>query len=181
VEFLDTGCCDLYEELQVKWITDYEGRVIIVYDISSLSTFHSAEQLLLLTKGILTNSLRQSPDAPPRTIALVGNKTDKCKVRAVPEEEGRQLARDYGAIFLETSAKYNTGIVEFLNCLLNQMGEEEPATVLKNLQKVGMPSDNRVSYCIAVEEKRDLEMGKSGHRNVPLPWLWWWVCGSRTK
>lgn len=40
-------------------------------------------------------------------VVLVGNKTDLHQERAVPTEEGRQLAESWKAKFLETSAKQN--------------------------------------------------------------------------
>lgn len=41
-------------------------------------------------------------------IVLVGNKTDLHMERMISSEEGRRLAEDWKAVFLETSAKQNS-------------------------------------------------------------------------
>jgi Ras-related protein Rab-18 len=43
---------------------------------------------------------------------IVGNKTDKENDRQVSRQEGEQLARKMGTLFIETSAKANTGVEE---------------------------------------------------------------------
>ena len=49
---------------------------------------------------------------------LVGNKTDLHQERAVTFEEGKRLAENWKAIFLETSAKQNESVDEiFLKIL----------------------------------------------------------------
>jgi GTPase SAR1 family protein len=43
---------------------------------------------------------------------IVGNKTDKENDRQVSRQEGEQFARKMGTLFIETSAKVNTGVEE---------------------------------------------------------------------
>lgn len=43
-------------------------------------------------------------------LALVGNKIDLEGERVVKKEEGEKLAKEFGAIFFETSAKANINI-----------------------------------------------------------------------
>ena len=54
-------------------------------------------------------------------IVLVGNKSDLHNDRSVSVEEGKALAREMKAIFLETSAKENQVSNETLICELNEM------------------------------------------------------------
>jgi len=41
---------------------------------------------------------------------LIGNKSDWTDKRAVPEEQGHELADELGIRFMETSAKNNEGV-----------------------------------------------------------------------
>ena len=43
---------------------------------------------------------------------LIGNKSDWVEKKAVTEEQGRELANEFGIRFLETSAKVNDGVEE---------------------------------------------------------------------
>ena len=54
-------------------------------------------------------------------IVLVGNKSDLHNDRSVSVEEGKALAREMKAIFLETSAKENQVSINILNSPPNKM------------------------------------------------------------
>ena len=43
---------------------------------------------------------------------LIGNKSDWSDKRVITEEQGRDLARELGIRFMETSAKVNEGVEE---------------------------------------------------------------------
>jgi Ras-related protein Rab-8A len=43
---------------------------------------------------------------------LIGNKSDWVDKKAVTEEQGRELANEFGIKFMETSAKINEGVEE---------------------------------------------------------------------
>jgi Ras-related protein Rab-2A len=76
----------------------YRGAAgaLLVYDITRRETFdHLASWL---------EDARQHAN-PNMTIMLIGNKSDLNHRRAVSTAEGEQFAREYGLIFLETSAK----------------------------------------------------------------------------
>uniref|UniRef100_A0A672PWR2 Ras-related protein Rab-37-like n=1 Tax=Sinocyclocheilus grahami TaxID=75366 RepID=A0A672PWR2_SINGR len=45
-------------------------------------------------------------------IMLLGNKSDMASARAIRRDEGEKLAREYGVIFLETSAKTGLNVDE---------------------------------------------------------------------
>jgi len=74
---------------------------LLVYDITVRDTFQSM-------KGWLDEILHHSD--PNITIILIGNKCDIQDKRVVPRSEGEQFAKDYGLLFLETSAKKATNI-----------------------------------------------------------------------
>ena len=133
--------------------------------------------------------------APAIPIALVGNKTDKLVAREVPEVVGRQMAHEYGALFLETSAQ-DDSVVVFKNLVIRLLKEmravREVTPILKQPQAYSTQSTLRAWYhntsnkrAALVENEKDLEIGDSrelDHREVS--WLrtcWYpisfWMCG----
>ena len=184
---LDTGCCESFKRARTQWIKN-SGAFIFVYDTSRLSSLYYIQELL-------SDIHQQCLIAPAIPIALVGNKTDKLVAREVPEVEGRQLAQEYGALFLETSAQGDL-VVVFKNLvirLLKEMRAVRRATpVLKQPQTYWTQSTLRAWYHntsnkrgAPVENEKDLEIGDSrelDHREVS--WLrtcWYpisfWMCG----
>lgn len=57
-------------------------------------------------------------------IVLVGNKTDLHQERAVSFDEGKRLAEQWKAVFVETSAKQNESVDEIFLQLLNLIEKE---------------------------------------------------------
>jgi hypothetical protein len=149
------------------------------------------------TKARLRDAHAIFPRIP---IALVGNKTDKEVAREVSEKDGRQMAKDYGAGFFETSARDNKGIDDPFIYLLEKiravrdvpsLASEESATTLKSPQTDRIQWILHVWYAIQTsisngrgrptENEKDLEMGESGelhHREVSWwHWIHLLVCG----
>ena len=58
-------------------------------------------------------------------IILVGNKSDLESNRAVPSEEGRKLAQNYGVKYFESSSKNNNNISVVFSSLLDSMMAKE--------------------------------------------------------
>jgi len=54
---------------------------------------------------------------------LVGNKIDNIYNRKVTEEEGEELARKHGMMFIETSAKEKIGVNEAFEEVVNKVIE----------------------------------------------------------
>ena len=54
---------------------------------------------------------------------LVGNKIDNIYNRAVTEQEGEELARKHGMMFIETSAKEKIGVNEAFEEVVNKVIE----------------------------------------------------------
>lgn len=54
---------------------------------------------------------------------LVGNKIDNIYNRVVTEEEGEELARKHGMMFIETSAKEKIGVNEAFEEVVNKVIE----------------------------------------------------------
>ena len=58
-------------------------------------------------------------------IILVGNKSDLHNERCVTVEEGRKLAKEMKAVFLETSAKENQNVADIFTSAITEMDKEE--------------------------------------------------------
>ena len=85
----------LYKDAQV---------VILVYDITVKESFNEI-------KDYWYNQVKEN--CPTNTIiCLAGNKCDLFEREAVTEEEGKELAKEMGAIFKLTSSKEKVGINE---------------------------------------------------------------------
>jgi len=58
-------------------------------------------------------------------IILVGNKSDLHNDRCVTLEEGKKLAREMKAVFLETSAKENQNVTDIFTSAISEMEKED--------------------------------------------------------
>ena len=58
-------------------------------------------------------------------IVLVGNKSDLHNDRCVSVEEGKKLAREMKAVFLETSAKENQNVTDIFTSVITEMEKED--------------------------------------------------------
>lgn len=59
-------------------------------------------------------------------MVVVGNKADAKKDRAVSKEEGKALADEFGAAFLEVSAKENSKIKDAFETLVRKVTTKNP-------------------------------------------------------
>ena len=102
--------------------------VIVVYDITSRHTFTELNFWFESTKEIINDNI---------VMGIIGNKSDLFLKEEVKEEEGRQLAKEKGYDFIQTSAKNATIFCEFLEKLvkkylgLENEEEEDKITKLK--------------------------------------------------
>ncbi|KAJ2987107.1 hypothetical protein NUW58_g4686 [Xylaria curta] len=94
------------------WISRSQG-IILVYNITERDSFTNIEFLVKHVISVKswypvvdTASLR--PERLP--IMIVGNKNDLPTIRQVSPEEGRNLAKEQGCMFIETSAKQNMNV-----------------------------------------------------------------------
>jgi small GTP-binding protein len=94
LEILDTAGQDDYQTMLDMWINFGQG-FLLVYAINDRESFDwlnkRRDRILKIKKG----------SCP---IVMVGNKCDLEEERVVSEEEGKELAKQWGALFIETSA-----------------------------------------------------------------------------
>ena len=104
----DTAGQEKYRSLTMIFYKDAK-IAILVYDITRRETF---EQI----KKYWYEQVKQT--SPPDIIlAIVGNKCDLFDIEQVKEEEGKEFAKEIGAIFKLTSCSDNIGIQELFKAI----------------------------------------------------------------
>ncbi|XP_056646280.1 GTP-binding protein Rheb homolog isoform X1 [Diorhabda carinulata] len=112
LKLVDTAGQDEYSIFPSQYSIDVHGYVL-VYSITSTKSFDVVkaihEKLLDIT----------GKEHVP--VVLVGNKTDLHLERTIPTEEGKRLAEEWRATFLETSAKQNASVSDIFHVLLMEI------------------------------------------------------------
>ncbi|XP_023786370.1 ras-related protein Rab-17 [Cyanistes caeruleus] len=120
-EIWDTAGQEKYQSVSHLYYRDAHAA-LLVYDIANKQTLSRAKLWLEeLEKRFLPNEI---------VIALVGNKTDLATEREVTTEEGEELARTKGLLFMETSAKSNHQVNDVFMAVVQELlrREEEKAS-----------------------------------------------------
>jgi small GTP-binding protein len=95
LQLWDTAGQERFRSLIPAYIRD-SSVAIVCYDITNRASFLNTEQWIDDVRSERGNDV---------VIMLVGNKTDVQERRQVSAEEGQAKAKDYGVLFIETSAK----------------------------------------------------------------------------
>lgn len=95
LQLWDTAGQERFRSLIPSYIRD-SSVAIVVYDITNRASFLNTEQWIEDVRS------ERGSDV---VIMLVANKTDLQEKRQVSAEEGEKRARDWGVMFIETSAK----------------------------------------------------------------------------
>lgn len=135
MEILDTAGQDEYTPLRETFMPSGDG-FLLVYSIVDDQTLEELrgirEQILRVHKDrkvihtevvfkISINCFEQVP------MVVIGNKVDMAKTdRAVSKEEGKSLADEFGASFLEVSAKDNSKIKDAFETLVKKIIAKNP-------------------------------------------------------
>ncbi|KAF2885491.1 hypothetical protein ILUMI_20641 [Ignelater luminosus] len=139
LKLVDTAGQDEYSIFPLQYTIDVHGYVL-VYSVTSTKSFEVVQliydKLLDITGKVRrTNKGEQSCFGVP--IVLVGNKTDLHMERRISAEEGKKLAQDWNAIFLEASAKQNTSVSDIFH------------TLLLEIEKADTKSNDKSNCCIS--------------------------------
>jgi len=124
----------------------YKGAkgLIIVYDITSLSSFKKCETLYQRAKE------QALPDC---VLTLVGNKSDLSHLRAVNYDDALAFAQERNMDFYETSALSNLNVETTLKGMVNKIYAQSDSDVENEFQKptrifsANPNHDNRENYC----------------------------------
>lgn len=82
---------------------------IVVYDITSSSSFDKAYEMLSRLRCYGKNEMVKM---------IIGNKCDLCHLRQVSIADGDKFAKSHSIRFMETSALYSTNVEEAFMCML---------------------------------------------------------------
>jgi GTPase KRas protein len=96
LDILDTAGQEEYSSMQDQWMREGKG-FILVYAINNRSTFDEVQAF--------RDKILRTKDAESVPMVLAGNKCDLKDDRQVTQEEGQNLAAQWGCPFLECSAK----------------------------------------------------------------------------
>ncbi len=117
VEILDTAGQEAYAPLRETFMHTGDG-FMLVYSITD-------DQTLEELRDIRDQILRVHRDRKV-PMMVVGNKVDLEGDRAVSKEEGNQLANEFGADFMEVTAKEDYKVKESFNELLRAILSKNP-------------------------------------------------------
>lgn len=109
---VDTAGQDEYGTFPPEYSVDVNGYVL-VYSIDSPHSFEVCRHIHVKLMDLIGGS-----NVP---IILVGNKSDLQSDRRVSSEEGRKLAEEMKAVFLETSAKENQNVEEIFRKVIDKI------------------------------------------------------------
>ncbi|KYQ99923.1 Ras GTPase [Tieghemostelium lacteum] len=127
LDILDTAGQEEYSAMRDQYIRSGRG-FLIVYSIVSRPSFEAVTSF--------RDQILRVKDIATYPIVIIGNKADLDKERKVTAMEGKELARSFGAPFLETSAKSRVNVEESFFTLVREIkkwnqnpenGEEQPA------------------------------------------------------
>ncbi|XP_073775060.1 ras-related protein Rab-37 [Danio rerio] len=102
LQIWDTAGQERFRSVTHAYYRDAQA-LLLLYDITSKSSFDN-------TRAWLTEIHEYAQDDV--VIMLLGNKSDMSSSRVIRREDGEKLAREYGVIFLETSAKTGLNVDE---------------------------------------------------------------------
>jgi len=117
VSLVDTAGQDEYTIFPPEYSANIHGYVL-VYSIDSSKSY----EVCKILHEKLTDLMGGNTSVP---LVLVGNKCDLLNDREVSTDEGRKLAEQMKAIFLETSAKNNQGVSDVFHRALAEMEKQE--------------------------------------------------------
>ena len=92
----------------------YEGTngLIVTYDVTSRKTFDEVQTWIDEARNRSGKNV---------SIVLVGNKSDLDDMRVVSKAEGREIAKQNDALFIETSARENENVRETFHLLVRDV------------------------------------------------------------
>lgn len=122
-EIIDTAGQDEYSILNSKHFIGIHGYML-VYSVASKASFDMI--------GVIRDKILQHTGHTWLPIIIVGNKCDlRPEQRQVTVEEGKKLAADWNAAYIEASARYDENVTQAFQNLIIQVekGEkpDEPA------------------------------------------------------
>ena len=132
IQVWDTAGQDRFRSITKNYYKGAHG-IILIYDITENKSFENV-------KNWMNQIKEEVPDKV--TIVLVGNKKDDEEHRKVTTEQGESMAKEFGVMFFECSAKTGENIDGIFNDLVKKVVENfsksvESGQKLKNKKRKG--------------------------------------------
>jgi Ras-related protein Rab-6A len=126
LQLWDTAGQERFRSLIPSYIRD-SSVAVIVYDVTNRASFLSVNRWLEEVKN------ERGEDV---ILVLVGNKTDQTERRQVSTEEGEAKAKEYGIMFMETSAKAGFNVKALFRKIASVLPGMENVPEPTNMQMV---------------------------------------------
>ena len=111
LQLWDTAGQERFKSLIPSYVKD-SSVAVICYDITNADTFTSVKTWVDNAKSMRGEEV---------VLFIAGNKSDLADQRAVSEEEGKNLAKELGASFFETSAKSGENVKTLFDDLAKKL------------------------------------------------------------
>ena len=154
LRLFDTGGQKRFENITEHYQSSSTDGLVVVFDITNISTFERAETLIRRAREI-------SPLGDSLPILLVGNKIDLARMRCVSLSKVNTLIQNESCAYIETSAKEDQKVEEIFRTILDLILETQ---------------------CLEVEEEV-VEFSVNNHKTHSknfktriLEWLLWFNC-----
>lgn len=123
LQLWDTAGQERFRSLIPNYIRD-SSVAVIVFDVTNKQTYTSLDKWIEDVRNERGTSV---------VVAVVGNKIDKADERCISREDAEAKAKQYGAIYHETSAKTGAGVKELFKEIAAVISNDKnpPAEVRK--------------------------------------------------
>jgi len=140
LQLWDTAGQERFRSLIPSYIRD-SSVAVVVYAVDNLDSFDSVDKWI--------EEVRKEREDEV-LLVLVGNKIDLHR-KEVSSQEGAAKARDYKAIFIETSAKTADNVHELFDKIARQLPDERPSSSeRKGMVQMNRPSQQVQGGCCKV-------------------------------
>ncbi|XP_011172056.1 GTPase HRas [Solenopsis invicta] len=119
LDILDTAGQEEYSAMRDQYMRTGEG-FLLVFAVNSAKSFEDI--------GTYREQIKRVKDAEEVPMVLVGNKCDLQQAWAVNMTQAREVARQYGVPFVETSAKTRMGVDDAFYTLVREIRKDKERT-----------------------------------------------------
>ncbi|KAA0724825.1 Ras-related protein [Triplophysa tibetana] len=140
LQIWDTAGQERFRSVTHAYYRDAQA-LLLLYDVTSRSSFDN-------TRAWLSEIHEYAQDEV--VIMLLGNKTDVSGARVIRREDGEKLAREFGVIFLETSAKTGLNVDQAFITVARELvrcSVQMPIRPRFHLHELMEPEERETSGC----------------------------------
>uniref|UniRef100_A0A0G4ICB9 Uncharacterized protein n=1 Tax=Chromera velia CCMP2878 TaxID=1169474 RepID=A0A0G4ICB9_9ALVE len=159
LQLWDTAGQERFRSLIPSYVRDADV-VVFVYDVTKESSLREVDRWNSVWKERVTNS--------NSGCMLVGTKTDKEGERRITTEEGRDKAREIGAMFFETSAATGDRVRELVDALANWNEETPHWETARHVKACGSVQATVLTFLLVTQRLRQRD-GKYKKRMTVFP------------